>query len=611
MKKLLLAVMALVISIAASADNYRRVSVHDPSIVIAYKNNGKITGEKSDGATKIYYIFGSHKAFARSTDLKNWTTFTNNIPTEQNSLFQSEIQWSKLGSSDYDVNGNLWAPDVIWNKDMQKWCMYMSVNGDKWYSSIALLTADSPEGNWTHVGTVVYSIPWNAKEANIAAHTDFYDIIGQESGTTIPSRYKLNRNGNQTYGLNAIDPCVFYDEDGRLWMTYGSWFGGLYMLELDKTTGLRDTSHKYEVKGGTAESAEEDPYMGIKLYGGNHVSGEASYIEYIGGKYWLFVTYGGLTAAGGYNMRAFSSDNVTGPYTDMTGRNARYTTSSQINSNLCPGTINGYVGTRFMSYYKWDWLSYAQVAQGHNSVVVDDNGKIFNVYHTRFNSGNEGHEVRVHQMFLAENGGLCAAPFEYSGETLGAKTYTAADVAGWYSVLNHGWGTDYANLKYVSPSKIQLTEDGSISGAYTGTWKLDGSNITLTIGGLEYKGVLIEQKAEDRSETVVCFTTVCQNRSLWGFKKHSEDKDFDTSSFTLGATNNSSPFWSAFSDYYTLEGDGTLEAKFVNYTAGANNWENWLLACSTDANRGATGYSEYFVQRADLWWWGTSLRWWL
>lgn len=40
----------------------------------------------------------------------------------------------------------MWAPDVIWNKAMKKWCMYLSVNGDYWYSSIILLTSDNIEG---------------------------------------------------------------------------------------------------------------------------------------------------------------------------------------------------------------------------------------------------------------------------------------------------------------------------------------------------------------------------------------------------------------------------------------------------------------------------------
>ena len=204
--------------------DYDRVSVHDPSIV-------------KDPDTGMYYIFGSHMAWAKSDDLINWTTFTNNINTDYLTLFAKEAEWSALGSDSYDLSGNLWAPDVIWNEEMGKWCMYMSVNGDNWYTSIVLLTSDSLEGDWEYVGPVVYSGFTNAEEA---AKTDLAKVIGTNE---VPDRYLENRNGNHTYGMNAIDPCVKYDEDGNLWMTYGSWFGGIYMLKLDSSTGLRDYTY--------------------------------------------------------------------------------------------------------------------------------------------------------------------------------------------------------------------------------------------------------------------------------------------------------------------------------------------------------------------------------
>lgn len=55
-----------------------------------------------------------------------------------------------------------------------------------------------------------------------------------------------------------------------------------------------------------------------------------------------------------------------------------------------------------MSYYKWSYLDKGRVAEGHNSAVADDDGKAYVVYHTRFNDGTEGHQVRVHQLFTAK-----------------------------------------------------------------------------------------------------------------------------------------------------------------------------------------------------------------
>ena len=130
MKRYLFCLFTALFAVSASAYELQRVSVHDPSIV--WEPN-----------SKTYYIFGSHRAVAKTTDLMSWTTVD---PVVSTSAFTTPAAWSKRGSTNYDVSGNLWAPDVIWNKAMKKWCMYMSVNGDNWYSSIVLLTSDNIEG---------------------------------------------------------------------------------------------------------------------------------------------------------------------------------------------------------------------------------------------------------------------------------------------------------------------------------------------------------------------------------------------------------------------------------------------------------------------------------
>ncbi|MBQ6814796.1 MAG: glycoside hydrolase family 43 protein [Lachnospiraceae bacterium] len=479
----------------------KHVTVHDPSIV-------------KDPETGMYYVFGSHRAWAKSEDLINWTIFTNNINTDYETLFADAAEWSALGGSQkstsgkYEVGGNLWAPDVIYNEDMGKWCMYMSVNGDYWYTSVVLLTADDLEGDWTVVGPVVYSGFTNKAEAE---KTDFYDVY---EGTDFPERYNQNRNGNHTYGMNAIDPCVFYDEDGKLWMVYGSWFGGLYMIELDTETGLRLASHKYETVDNVS-----DEYQGIKLAGGQHVSGEAPYIEYIDGYYYLYVTLGGLTANGGYNMRVFRSEDVDGPYVDISGDDARYTSARD--------NINYRIGNRVMSNYKWDYMDYGYVAQGHNSAFVDDDGKAYVIYHTRFNNQGEGHQVRVHQQFVNEDGWLVTAPFEYYNEKLTAVE--KSDVVGAYSVLVHKLNVDYANKECVESINIMLKDDGTVSGELTGTWKFgtDGAPyVTMEIGDYTYKGVFVEQKMEESSTKTMTFTVIGNDEiNIWGYKLAGDDEE--------------------------------------------------------------------------------------
>jgi len=528
-KKLLCVASALLLWLASlaqaaeSADIFNvstptRVSVHDPSVVIGYSKDGKIIGEKSSGATEVYYIFGSHRAWARSNDMQNWESFTNNLSTDYATVFSKDAGWASRGgnqgnSAGYDVTGNMWAPDVVWNKQMKKWCMYMSINGDNYYSSIVLLTAETLDGDWTRVGTVVYSGFVNKTEAQ---STDFYKVY---SGTDLPSRYA---NGAGKYTLNAIDPCAFYDEEGNLWMTYGSWFGGLYMLRLDASTGLRDYTYTYTTTDGTAAGATSDAYLGLKLAGGNGCSGEASYIQYINDRYYLFVTYGGLTAAGGYNMRVFQSKDVKGPYTDLGGRPAIYSTS-----NSGAGGLNRIIGIQLMNYYQWNTMSYGYCAEGHNSAIVDDDGKIFLVYHTRATTWGEGHEVRVHQMFTTEAGGLVAAPFEYRGESLATSAYSADEVVGTYQIIRHAT-TDYANKECNAEKAITLNADGTVSGDATGTWSMSatGPQVSMDLGGTygkDLKGVFIKQKMEGLNYDNLCFTVVGANgRPVWGYKSVGE-----------------------------------------------------------------------------------------
>ena len=82
------------------------------------------------------------------------------------------------------------------------------------------------------------------------------------------------------------------------------------------------------------------------------------------------------------------------------------------------GDYNSSVGNRVMSGYKWSFMPKGFVAQGHNSVMVDADGRMYLLNHYRFDDGSEGHEMRVHQVFINEDGWLVTAPFEYKGETL-------------------------------------------------------------------------------------------------------------------------------------------------------------------------------------------------
>ena len=306
----------------------RWTSVHDPSVVW-------------EPSTKRYYIFGSHRAQAYTTNLQDWTGFTATWSTGSNesafvrpavktvtkggqelSLPQfSAYAWSAAvptsgDGSAWHINGNMWAPDVIYNPQLKKWCQYLSINGFKWNSSIILLTSDKIEGPYSYQGPVVITGFGTSGDLSYK-NTDLELVLGTQS--SLPSRYRNSLGWASTrYSSwpHAIDPCVFYDEQGQLWMAYGSWSGGIWILKLNSQTGLRDYDATYAV--GT----DTDPYFGKRIAGGYYSSGEGAYIERVGQYYFLFVSYGGLTQKGGYEMRTFRSAKPDGPYVDVAGRSA-------------------------------------------------------------------------------------------------------------------------------------------------------------------------------------------------------------------------------------------------------------------------------------------------
>lgn len=162
---------------------------------------------------------------------------------------------------------NTWAPDVIHVGD--KYFIYYSAPGTQPKAAIGLLvgtTLDpaSPDYRWEDAGPVVWS-------------------DGVEDS-------------------NAIDPGVFQDPvDGRLWLTYGSYFGYIRLVELDPQTGKRLHPTRQPVNIA--------------------INSEASIMIHRDGWYYLLVTHGSCCAGASstYNIRMGRSRDVTGPFLDNMG----------------------------------------------------------------------------------------------------------------------------------------------------------------------------------------------------------------------------------------------------------------------------------------------------
>lgn len=223
------------------------IALHDPSTIIR------------DGSRFYAYATGGGLPVSVSDDGWTWRRAGN---------LMSSLPGGKPGAEVIARGGNnTWAPDVI--KVGDKFFLYYSAPGTQPKSAIGLLVGktldpSSPDYGWTDAGPVVWS-------------------DGVEDS-------------------NAIDPGVFRDPaNGSLWLTYGSYFGYIRLVELDPKTGKR--LYPQRVPTNVA------------------VNSEASIVIAHEGWYYLLVTHGSCCAgaASTYSIRMGRARKVTGPYVDRAG----------------------------------------------------------------------------------------------------------------------------------------------------------------------------------------------------------------------------------------------------------------------------------------------------
>lgn len=465
------------------------VSVHDPSI---YKVDGK------------YYIFGSHMSTAVSEDLRTWTSLGDGYKVKDQIYFElmaNEEAFAYSGSKKSliptdDRKWHVWAPDVIYNEETGLYYLYFCTTSTWNASNLCYATSENIEGPYEWKGALIYS--------GFTAETlDATDVTEYVDRDTAKDRYiKKSNEYNFNKFPNAIDPTVLYDGEGRLWMVYGSWSGGMYLLELDKATG--EVIHPEE-----DEAKRVDPYFGKRLLGGNHSSIEAPYILYDeeSGYYYLFVSYGGLTREGGYQIRVFRSETIDGDYVDMNGEYPMDTN----NPEHYP------YGLKLSGNYFLPSLEMAYMATGHNSAFVDEDGKKYVVNHTRFDNKTEEHEPRVHQFIVNEEGWPCMLPYATDGETVSGSGYDKGAVAGRYYVINQGTAID---AEIAQPFILYLDESGKVFGdGVEGSWEMkDGTcYMKVSYGGKDYSGVFCQMNDEAGTQ-VMTFSAVGGNESVWGVK---------------------------------------------------------------------------------------------
>lgn len=441
---------------------------HDPVVIEA---NGKYYAFSTDNFGDFGY------QVRESEDLINWdyigTAISDTGSASSHSVFTSgdaELQpVYDLLSEDGNWDGScwtLWAPDVVPAYGGGYWLYgcWTAAFGQG-HSIIFQCYSDSVEGPYEYVDMLVYS--WD---------------------------------GWQNGAPNAIDPSVYYDAEGNMWMVYGSFNGGIWTLELDPETGLRKDGYTVEeMSSGTALSRDErygwslistnvmeGPVITYKedvaIYSGDVKNFDESQMTYVD-RYYMMGSSGSLSSD--YNMRSYWS----------TSPNQGFT------SDL------GVTGDRVSGSFSW---RYSDVTQGnpaflehgydfhipgHNDMLTTSGGVNVLAYHNRSVLGGQEHHLFVSMYSINSKGVIVMSPNRYVGEA--ERKVTEAELLNlsggnyvYNLVDNSVYGNSFNGGRVSGGMKLEADHVLTVNGETVGSWYLYGDNyVYIEMNGTAYYGV--------------------------------------------------------------------------------------------------------------------------
>lgn len=238
----------------------QEIRVHDPVVA------------KQDGT---YYLFNTGRGISvySSTDLENWK--------REAPVFSKKPEWTDNVVSDF--KNHIWAPDIFHKNGI--YYLYYSVSSfGKNTSAIGVATnktlhPDDDDFKWTDHGIVVQSVP----------SRDLW---------------------------NAIDPNMVEDEEGKVWMSFGSFWNGLKLVKMDENLkSIAQPEEWYTIarRDRSFNIPDEDP---------GDAALEAPFIFKKHGYYYQFLSWD-LCCRGDestYKVVVGRSKVVSGPYVDKEGK---------------------------------------------------------------------------------------------------------------------------------------------------------------------------------------------------------------------------------------------------------------------------------------------------
>lgn len=322
---LLFAFQAFIIQTLTYSQEYQtNISVHDPVMI-----------KQED----TYYLFATGRGVAiwSSKDMKHWK--------REQPVFEKAPQWVMDVLPNF--RNHIWAPDIYFHQG--KYYLYYSVSAfGKNTSSIGVATNSTldpadPNYKWVDQGEVIRSKP------------------------------------GETY-WNAIDANLVIDDTGKPYLSFGSFWGGLKLVELKKD--LISLAEPIDNLPTIASRIEVNQVLDkIPVSAGDNPI-EAPFIFKKNGYYYLFasIDYCCRGANSTYKMIIGRSKNVTGPYLDKNNR-----------------SMEKGGGTLLLEGDK-DWHGV-----GHNSAYTFD-GVDYLVFHGYEAADNGRSKLRIEEMTWDEEG---------------------------------------------------------------------------------------------------------------------------------------------------------------------------------------------------------------